>query len=164
ITDRLHGPAFKQKVREISGRLGCNPNHLMAVMAFETGRTFSPKGKNPSSSATGLIQFMADTAVGLGTTTAKLARMTAVKQLDLVEKYLQPHAGAMKTVSDIYMAVLHPVSVGKPEGAVLFKKGSKAYKVNRGLDINKDGNITKKEAAAKVVEQLKLGSTKENFV
>ena len=135
----------------------------MAVMAFETGRTFSPKVKNPSSSATGLIQFMADTAVGLGTTTAKLATMTALKQLDFVEKYLKPHTGDMKTVSDIYMAVLRPVSVGKPEGEVLFKKGSKAYKVNKGLDINKDGRITKAEAAAKVVAQLKLGMTAENF-
>jgi hypothetical protein len=58
----------------------------MAAMAFETGETFSPSIKNKASGATGLIQFMRSTAKGSGTTTAALAEMTAVDQLDFVEK------------------------------------------------------------------------------
>gem|GEM_PF-5134033 len=37
-----------------------------------------------------------------------------------------------------------------PEAAV-YRRGSKEYSKNRGLDLNKDGVITKKEAAQKVV-------------
>ena len=76
--------AFKGKVVEISQALAIDPNDLMAVMAFETGRSFSPSVKNPHSSATGLIQFMDATAQGLGTTTDKLSEMSAVEQLGYV--------------------------------------------------------------------------------
>ena len=55
-------PEFREKVRSIAARIGTEPSSLMACIAFETGRTFSPKARNPGSSATGLIQFMANTA------------------------------------------------------------------------------------------------------
>ena len=74
---------FRAKVRSVAAQLKINPDWLMAIMAFETGGTFSPSVQNAAgSSATGLIQFTSATAVGLGTTTAALARMTAVEQLD----------------------------------------------------------------------------------
>src|SRR5690606_13319282 len=105
---------FLAKVEAIASRLSVDPNHLMAIMAFESGRTFSPSIKNMAGSgATGLIQFMPRTAIGLGTSVEQLAGMTAVKQLDWVEKYFQPYRGRMKTLSDIYMAVLWPAAVGK---------------------------------------------------
>src|SRR5437764_1478114 len=103
---------FKTKVIAISGRLSCDPSHLMAVMAFETGETFSPSKKSlAGSGATGLIQFMPATAKSLGTTTGKLAAMSAVEQLDFVEKFLKPKAGNFNSLSDLYMAVLFPAAV-----------------------------------------------------
>lgn len=150
-------PAFKAKVIAISGTLGCDPSHLMSAMAFETGETFSPSIKNPLSGATGLIQFMPSTAKGLGTTTAALAAMTAVQQLSFVEKYLKPFKGKMKTLSDVYMTILFPKAVGKPAAFVLFKKPSKTYTQNKGLDANGDGAVTKDEAAAKVHAKLVKG-------
>jgi hypothetical protein len=149
--------AFKTKVLKISANLGCDPSHLMAAMAFETRETFSPKVKNPHSSATGLIQFMSPTAKGLGTTTAKLAAMTAVEQLDFVALHLKRFKGKMKTLSDVYMTILWPASVGKPEAEVLFEKPSSAYEKNKRLDANKDGAITKGEAASKVQAKLDKG-------
>lgn len=149
--------AFKKKVFDICGRLGCDPNHLMAAMAFETGESFSPKKKSPVSTATGLIQFMDQTAKGLGTTTAKLAGMTAVDQLDYVEKYFKPYKGKMNTLSDVYMAILWPAGVGKSASYVLFKSGSPNYKPNKGLDTNKDGQVTKVEATSKVYAKLVKG-------
>src|SRR4051812_22538426 len=125
---------FKTKVLKISTNLRCDPSHLMAAMAFETGETFSPSIKNPRSSATGLIQFMSTTAKGLGTTTAKLAAMTAVAQLDFVALYLKPFKGKMHTLSDVYMTILFPSAVGKAESSVLFKAPSARYKKNKGLD------------------------------
>jgi len=142
--------AFKEKVVKIAADLGTDPNFLMAIMSFETGHTFSPKKKNPASGATGLIQFMPPTAKGLGTSIEKLVQMTAEEQLDVVAKYLAPFKGRMKTLEDAYMAVLFPKGVGKGSGFVLFKRPTKQFKQNKGLDINGDGLITVGEAAAKV--------------
>jgi len=142
---------FKAKVIEISKRLGMDPKVLISIMAFETGGSFSPSQKNAAGSgATGLIQFMPSTAKGLGTTTDALAKMTAVQQLDYVEKYFAPYKGKLNSVADAYMAVLWPAAVGKPMSYVLFRKGTKAYDQNKGLDLNKDGVITKEEASQKV--------------
>src|ERR1051325_1898334 len=57
---------FRAKVMAIAERLETNPNFLMAVMCFESGRTFRPDIRNPASGAVGLIQFMEPTAKGLG--------------------------------------------------------------------------------------------------
>ena len=152
--------SFKSKVIQICGELGCDPSNLMSAMAFETGESFSPSIRNKQSGATGLIQFMPSTAIGLGTTTDKLAAMSAVNQLDFVRKYLKPFKNKMNTVSDVYMTILFPVAVGKPEAFVLFKKPSKQYNQNSGLDANKDGQVTKGEAAAKVQAKLVKGLDK----
>jgi hypothetical protein len=148
---------FRKKVRKISADIGCNPDFLMAAMAFETRETFSPKIINPQSGATGLIQFMKNTAIGLGTTTAALAKMSAEDQLDFVAKYFDSKKGKLHTLEDVYMAILFPAAVGKPNNHVLFTKPSTAYKQNEGLDLNKNGQITKAEAAAKVQEKLVKG-------
>ncbi len=160
VTTKKHGAHFKAKVQAMAKRLRSDPNHLMAVMAFETGATFAPDVKNQAGSgATGLIQFMPSTARALDTTTAKLARMSAIDQLDVVERYFKMTVGSkpLKTLSDVYMAVLWPAAVGKPENFVLFRQGTKAYTQNRGLDKNRDGVIRKEEAAAKVFDKLILG-------
>ncbi|GAB5462087.1 transglycosylase SLT domain-containing protein [Hoeflea alexandrii] len=150
--------AFRRKVIAVAGRLAMDPNHLMAIMAFETGRSFDPAETNRAGSgATGLIQFMPATARSLGTSTAALSRMSAIDQLDYVEAYLAPYAGRMKDLPSAYMAVLYPRAVDKEPGYVLFRKGSKAYKLNRGLDLNGDGQVTKAEASAKVAALLTEG-------
>ncbi|MCA0268767.1 MAG: lytic transglycosylase [Bacteroidetes bacterium] len=143
--------AFARKVCRIAATLDMDADHLMAGMFFETGGTFSPKVRNPRSSATGLIQFMNATALKLGTTTPKLAAMTAEDQLDYVEAYFRPYAGKLATVEDVYMAILWPRAVGKPSTYVLWKGADgAAYRVNAGLDLNKDGRVTKAEASARV--------------
>ena len=149
--------AFKSRVIAICAGLGADPSHLMAAMAYETGETFSPSIQNKKTGATGLIQFMPKTAVGLGTTTTALKAMTAVAQLNFVEKYLAPFKGKMIALSDVYMTILWPKSVGKSEAFVLFAAPSTAYVVNKGLDVNKDGEVTKGEAADKVQKKLSKG-------
>jgi hypothetical protein len=130
---------------------------LMACIAFETGETFSPSIKNAAGSgATGLIQFMPKTARGLGTSDVKLERMTAVEQLDYVEAYFKPYARRIRTLSDMYMAILAPAHIGKPDDEVLYNTGL-AYKLNAPLDIDQDGAITKEEAAGFVSIKLKKG-------
>jgi hypothetical protein len=155
--------AFKAKSVEICNRLQLDPNVLMAVMAFETGRTFKASQPAGASSAVGLIQFMPSTAKGLGTTTAKLAAMSDVEQLDYVEQYLKPFTGQLKDTASAYMAVLWPAAVREPESFILFAAGTKQYAANRGLDTDSDGKITKAEAASKVRLALEEGMRPENF-
>ncbi|MCX2783514.1 hypothetical protein OQJ46_11015 [Microbulbifer thermotolerans] len=154
-------PAFKRRVREVAANLGISPDFLMSCMAFETGETFSPSIKNAAGSgATGLIQFMPRTAKGLGTTTEALAKMTAEKQLDYVEKYFLPYKGKLKTLEDIYMAILYPAAIGMDPAAALFRQGSKTYEQNSGFDKNKDGVITPAEISVKVRQKYEKGLQK----
>lgn len=157
---------FRDKVRLIASRLGCDASDLMACMAWESGRTFSPAVVNKAGSgATGLIQFMPATAKGLGTTTAALAKMTAEQQLDWVEKYFQPYKGKLRDLSDLYMAILWPKAVGQPLEYVLWDQDSRptTYRQNAGLDINKDGEITKAECSAKLFAMKAEGQRPENI-
>ena len=147
---------FKVKLIEIAQNIDVDPNYLISAMAFETGETFSPSVKNLSG-ATGLIQFMPDTATDLGTSTADLAAMTAVDQMDYVEKYFNPYKNMLKTIEDVYMAILWPAAIGKSNSWILFGKPSVHYDRNSGLDTNKDGNVTKEEAAAMVKAKLLKG-------
>ncbi|MFT0547499.1 baseplate hub protein [Allopusillimonas ginsengisoli] len=150
-------PEFRAKVREIGDRQSLDPNWYMAVMAFETGGAFKAYTKNPYSGATGLIQFMPSTANGMGTSTAALANMTEVEQLDWVEKYFQPYVGRIRNLADMYMAVLWPKGVGKSDDWVLWTSGSIQYTQNAGLDTNHDGTITRGEAAGRVFDAFKEG-------
>lgn len=153
---------FRDRIVQIANNLQVDPSYLMACMAFESGGTFSPSIYNAAGSgAVGLIQFMPSTAQALGTTTAKLAVMSAVKQLDYVEKYFLPSAGKLKVLADTYMAILWPAAVTKPSSYVLFDKNDpkhpKRYVQNAGLDYNKDGLITKAEAAGRVQQKYEQG-------
>lgn len=145
-------PEFIGRLNEVASNIGVNPRDLYQVMQFESG--INPSRRNiAGSGATGLIQFMPSTAKGLGTTTDNLARMSSTQQLDYVQKYFQNQGykpGRQRSQSDLYMSVLYPAAVGKPEDYSLFKQGTTAYRQNAGLDTNKDGRVTKQEASVKV--------------
>jgi hypothetical protein len=139
------------------GWSGQHPSWLMACMAFETGETFSPSVRNAAGSgAVGLIQFMPSTAAGLHVTVDELARMSAESQLAYVQQYFRPYAPRIASLSDMYMAILLPKYVGKPGDSVLFSEGV-AYRQNAGLDVDRDGHVTKDEAAGKVAAKLQRG-------
>mgnify|MGYP001390892905 FL=1 len=95
--------------------------------------------------------------------------MSAIEQLDYVYKYYQPFAGKLHNIQDAYLVALLPLAIGKDDNFVLGKKDSDGvfyyvsenrityglfYKQNRGLDINNDGIITKKEAAQKISNKI----------
>jgi len=146
---------FREKLKGVAARIGANARDLAAVIAFETKGTFSPSKRNEKGSgATGLIQFMPATARALGTTTEALARMSAVEQLDYVEKYLEPYRGrGLATEQDLHMAVLYPKAIGKGDSYGLFTRGTAAYRQNHGLDRGRDGVVTAGELALSRREQ-----------
>lgn len=157
-------PTFRQRVIWIAEGLDIGPepgkpepDWLTTCMAWESGRSFRPDIKNMAGSgATGLIQFMPATARSLGTTVEALAVMTAEDQLNYVWKYFRPYEGRLRSLADCYMAILWPAAVGKPDSYALFTGGI-AYRQNAGLDVDKDGKVTKREAAAKVAALLPEG-------
>lgn len=148
---------FRVRVREIAGNLNIDASWLMAVMGFETGYLFNSSVKNPGSSATGLIQFTSATAKSLGTTTTQLARMTEVQQLDYVEKYFNQYKGRINNIGDCYMAVFWPAGIGKPDTYVIATSPSSVYNANAGLDVNRDGTITRGEAVSRVNDSYRRG-------
>ena len=164
--------AFAERVRSMAARLGSDPalpDWIMSVIAFETGGTFDPAQKNlAGSGAVGLIQFMPSTAAHLlgldpnrrahrEEASERFAAMDPLRQLDFVEKYFQPYAGRLNSLSDVYMSVLYPAAVGKPQDYVIFSAGI-AYRQNSGLDLDKDGKITKREATARVRRAFEHGT------
>lgn len=162
---------FKRGVLWIEEQLKLNADFLMAVMAFETGRTFDPGKRNlAGSSGLGLIQFMSFTHAAmikrhphlkrLAPTHAALGKLTALQQLNFVYWYFRDFGTDFSdwTLEDVYMAVLYPKAIGKPlDWSFPWSQTSLAYRQNKGLDKNRDGRVTKLEASAGVRKQLKEG-------
>lgn len=149
-------PAFIRGVEAMAERIGARPEHLLAVMSFETGGTFSPGVRNGAGSgATGLIQFMPTTARELGTSTDALARMSSVEQLEFVERYFAQRSdpGDLRTLEGVYTTVLYGSPRSEP-GATLFSQGTSAYRMNAPLDLNRDGRITAGEATSFVRNKI----------
>jgi hypothetical protein len=158
-------PLFKERVFWIADTLECSPDDLMACMAWESGETFSASVKNMAGSgATGLIQFMPSTAKALGTTTVALSRMSPEDQLNYVYKYFRPYAGRLRNLGDLYMCILWPKAVGQNDQYVLFDRAKTptAFRQNAGLDVNKNGQVTRSECLVKVQEKLAKGLRKGN--
>lgn len=136
-------PEFLAVVTDVANDIGANPLHLMIVMRLETAGSFSPSIKNPTSSATGLIQFMASTARGLGTTTAQLADMNAVDQMNIyVRKYFKnKKRGSYPTLTHLYLDVLWPAGfkdATNPDAIIWKANSGKAWELNYKSFVPKD--------------------------
>lgn len=151
-------PEFRTRVLHMALRLNIDPSWIMACMYFES--KLNPQAINPYSGATGLIQFMPSTAIEIHTTVDALYKMSAVEQLDYVERYLTRWLRdyAQPTLADVYMAIFWPRAIGKPgDYQIVSDQTSQVYVQNKGLDLNQDGTITKDEAASYVVRALSDG-------
>lgn len=140
--------AFIQKVNDIARSLGINPNWLMAVMYKES--KLNPQAQNTKypvggGYATGLIQFVPDTARQLGTSVESLYQMDNIAQLDYVKSYFRPYAGKMKSYFDTYAAVFFPQAIGKPDDWVFKTSALKASTIarqNPAVDVDGNREIT----------------------
>ncbi|HFT9547475.1 TPA: hypothetical protein ACGTAX_004646 [Escherichia coli] len=150
--------SFKQKVIEVGDELSIDPNYIMACIALETGEKFNTSIKNPHSSATGLIQFMSDTAEDLGTTTSKLAAMTHVEQMDYVKKYFEMQANNFNyptnkwSLGDVYLSIFTPAAMLLKDTDIVYSSGQRGYAVNQFHDRDKDGKIIKSEIVKNIEE------------
>ncbi|MCE0814096.1 hypothetical protein [Buttiauxella sp. S04-F03] len=156
--------AFRSKLLEVSEELSIDPNYIMACIALETGKTFRTDIKNPGSSATGLIQFMKDTAIALGTTTRQLRVMDHVEQMEYVKKYFKMQASNIGvstdqwTLEDVYYSIFRPKTILlEPNDIVYQRSDGDYYSKNLYHDRNSDGKITKNEIAENIRINYKQG-------
>jgi hypothetical protein len=149
ITDNKE--AFIARLQEIANILGLSADWLMGVMYLES--RLNPRARNPKTNATGLIQFMPNTAISLGTTVDQLAEMTNLRQLDYVLQYYLPYKGRINSFADCYFVTFFPAAIGKPDDWVLQASSLSAGKIaaqNAIYDLNRDGMITVGEVKAKL--------------
>lgn len=147
---------FVDKVKEIAPRVGLDPNWLMAIMYFETAGTFSPSITNKLGYV-GLIQLGADARDTLDVTAQELKDMTAVEQLDYVEKYFNLYKDKYKSYVDAYFAVFFPLAIGKPDDWVIEGGGltaKKIYDANPAFRNVKDGKLRVWEVKKTMLEKL----------
>lgn len=159
-------PEFRSRILWTADALGCDASDLMACMAWESGETFSSHVKNAAGSgATGLIQFMPATAKALGTTMVHLSALSPEDQLRYVYEYFKPYAGRLHNLGDVYMAILWPKAVGRPDSYVLFDrvKMPTTFRQNAGLDIDHNGAVTRAECLVKINQKLAKGMQEGYF-
>lgn len=132
-------------------------DYLIACMAFESN--LNPKAVNKYSGAVGLIQFMPSICKSYNTSSMEMLGRSFAEQIVYVKKHFLPYYKRVNTLSDMYMAIFMPSFIGKPEDSVIFSKSTKpiSYNQNAGLDINKDGTITKMEASLMVLKRYQAG-------
>lgn len=150
---------LRKAFREVGAKLDVNPDWLTSVVAFETGKSFAANEKNKAGSgATGLIQFMPATARSLGYTTAQLARMSAVQQLEgPVYEYFKPYKSKLTSLGATYLAVFYPDALGKGDGYVIATSPSTRYTQNAGLDVARKGFLTAGDAVARAERSYREG-------
>lgn len=146
---RQLGPTFWRALAGVAQRTGVDLDALCATIQFESG--FKAQARNTQSRATGLIQFMPDTAKLYKTTIDDLFKMTELEQLPYVEKHFTAVKKRFPNLQsqDVCLSVLMPAHVGKSNDTVIMTKlpneavpPKDAYGQNKNLDTNKDGEIT----------------------
>ncbi len=160
-------PDIERRIQQVCTLLGINPAWLMMVMWSESRLNAQSVNKQPGDSdnpqvraatrATGLIQFMPDTALYLGTTTKALYAMNVIDQFGYVYKYFKPWTGKIKSYFDLYLVTFFPDAIGKPDDYILQTKklsASAIAKQNPFFDVNKDGKLTVGEIKRRMYESI----------
>ncbi|MBR5555839.1 hypothetical protein IKU74_07500 [bacterium] len=162
---------FHRRAMEIADSIGCKYEDLITVMNFESGIDTTSGKENPRKRPVGLIQFTGTAIKALNKTYGynldkdKILQMNEIEQLDIVEKYFEmtkrdsSHLKNKKTLdaADLYTLTILPGRAGKD---VLCQKGEtdkhgrllRYYESNKGIDVGKDGIISRSDILAKLDE------------
>lgn len=128
-------PLFRALVVRAGEATGYPADEIAAVMYSES--KFAPDIVN-TIGATGLIQFMPETAKRLGTTAADLAGMSREEQMRFVEKfYAMPGTPKWKLPGDTYVRTFLPAAVGRADDFVLGKRDSDEPSLQPGVSLGK---------------------------
>ena len=137
---------FWPELRAVAIDVGCDALDLLKVIFSESGARAD--AHNPHGGASGLLQFMPATLIGLGWTAdpSSFRRLTSTEQLAFVRRYLKPHRGRLGSIGQLYTAVFLPALLphATDPAYVLVAKGGQlgwAYSANAALDANGDLTI-----------------------
>lgn len=132
-----------RELMRITDKYGIPFEWMINLIKHESANTFNPAITN-SIGATGLIQFLKSTAIGLGTTTDDLRKMTFKQQLVYVDRFLynnlrrhltpEGKVPSTFTQGDLFMTIFYPVAVGKPD----YKFPESVSRANAGIRSPKD--------------------------
>lgn len=155
-------PQVSNALRQQAQAAGLNPDSLAGVIKHESG--WNPAAVNAKTGKhAGLIQFSEDgwgqVAAAAGhpeVTWDQMKGMSAEEQIPFVVAYYKGKGlKEDSTPADYAMRTFMPAYAGESDDFALGEKGSnemrgdvrsgKVYEQNQGLDLNKDGKITKGE-------------------
>ena len=154
---------FLTAIRQLAAKRGINEAQLLGLIASES--SFDPTAVNKDTGATGLIQFMPEVAEALGTSQEEILKMSRAEQVALMDQYFEmnnlpnnPTAGQLKT------NVLMPSYTNQDDSFELMTRHNQftdgeagnpnTFKVNQGLDYNKDGFVTVGEAGQSITNKM----------
>ena len=142
-----YGPEFLNKVKAIAKEHNLDYKELLALFASES-YSLKPSQQNMGGqSYYGFMQMGKDACANCGVTTTQLKNMTPIQQLDVINKHLYNLEKSMPKnsqhrIEDYYAANYLPARCGRE---TLANSSEGYYKWNPGLDVNKDGYITKSD-------------------
>jgi hypothetical protein len=130
-------PAFQEQVQRLVKKYGIDEAELYRVIKGESG--FNPKAQNKSG-ASGLFQFMPEVAAEYGFTTDEVLGMAPAEQVALYDQYLSRWGYDGSNSLGIMQGA--PAFANKSDDTVVYKKGSAAWKQNKGWRPKGGGDIT----------------------
>ncbi|MEM6764964.1 MAG: transglycosylase SLT domain-containing protein [Bacteroidota bacterium] len=142
--------SFEGKVKQVSQHLKIAPEWLMAVMYAESGFNPASMGVRFRGNV-GLIQLSVPAVkrlnrrLGTRLYMKDIQKMPAHYQLDLIHEYLsmiQEKYGKIETLTDCYLAVIHPEAMGQDYCYALSSKWEKGFSLLRQMDDNQDGIVS----------------------
>ena len=157
---------FLGKVGKVAGSFGIPRNELLAIMAIETMRTFSPS-INTHGSFTGLIQMREEAAQEVGTSTYKMKMMSRAEQMDYVEKFLKKYVKGSGKMEVVYLAVVASSKRPRSEDEEIYKRGTHDWAQNPEWRDKRTGKITLKSLRERLQIELEwvnsaIGSGQNN--
>ena len=130
-------PAWSAQMDAMQAKHGFSRTQMYQIIDGESN--FKPDATNPSG-ATGLFQFMPDTANELGYTTSQIKSMDPPAQLKVYDEYLtrwkynsSNHLGLMQAA---------PARAGSSPNTTVYRTGSAAWVQNPGWRPTSGGDIT----------------------
>lgn len=138
IDELENNPEWQAKLTEMEAKYpGLTRGELYDIINGESN--FRPDARNPSG-ASGLFQFMPQSASELGYNADDIAQMSPVQQLDVYDQYLDRwnyngnnHLGMMQAA---------PAYASRSPGSVIYPIGSAAHTQNPGWRPSNGGHIT----------------------
>lgn len=126
---------FLGKIKKYSDENGVDPKVFLALIAHETGGTFSSFMENHIG-CVGLIQFCPDTGMKtIGKNSEQLKGMSRSEQWDEVEKFYDKRKNVWKDkgsdFATIYLITFLPTLAGLPDNAVVAASPDHQHKLHR---------------------------------